>query len=121
MGVTSTTGEDNAHLRTKLLVEPSVLIFEPEEWTGDSGPTKTLKLIAPEDYIAEETQRFYVEHVVASAAEAYSMKNVVFEPQDRIEVEVKDNDHAAVAMTSSSFRSVGAMVKGSYAVGLRSE
>ena len=49
------------------------------------------------------------------------MKSVVFEPSNRIEVEVKDNDHAAIAMTLSSFRSVGSMVKGSYAVGLRSE
>ena len=32
--VASATGDDTAHLRSKLLVEPSVLIFEPEEWTG---------------------------------------------------------------------------------------
>jgi hypothetical protein len=85
------------------------------------GPTKTIKLIAPDDYVAEDTQRFFIEHMVASPAAAYSMQNVVFQPQSRIEVEVADNDHAAVAMTSSSFRSVGTVVQGSYAVGLRSE
>lgn len=121
--VTMSSGKnpDTAHLRTKLLVEPSVITFEPDEWIGNTSPTKTLKLIAPEDYVAEETQRFYVEHVVASTASEYSMQNVKFLPQDKIEVEVKDNDQAAVAMTVSSFKSVGGMVKGAYAVGLRSE
>lgn len=119
--VSASSGEDSAHLRTKLMIEPSVLIFEPEEWVSGTGPTKSLNLIAPDDYIAEETQRFYVEHVVASAAPEYSTTLATFQPQDRVEVEVLDNDHAAVAMTQSSFKSVGGMVKGAYAVGLRSE
>jgi len=119
--VTSSTGKSTAHLRTKLIVEPSVLIFEPEDWSGDKVPQQKFKLIAPEDYIAEETQLFFVEHVVASTSEKFSMQTVAFEPGNRIEVEVEDNDQAAVAMTSSSFRSVGPMVHGSYAVGLRSE
>jgi len=119
--VAATSGESSAHLRTKLMIEPSVLIFEPEEWASGTGPTKQLKLIAPDDYIAEATQRFYVEHVVASAAPEYSTAVATFSPQNRVEVEVLDNDHAAVAMTVSSFKSVGGMVKGAYAVGLRSE
>ena len=61
-------GKYSTRVWEKLRVEPSVLTFKPEDWIGNVPPSKTFQLIAPEDYVAEQTQRFYVEHAIASAA-----------------------------------------------------
>lgn len=62
---------------------------------------RIFQLIAPEGYVAEQTQRFYVEHAIASAAPEYGTDVVEVRPQSTVHVNVLDNDQAAVVSVFS--------------------